>query len=148
MHRLEYVENGSSKFWMAEVNQTTLVVQFGRIGSQGQVQVKTFSTSQAACAERDRKLAEKRRKGYREVAASEADRAKLVATPSVGPLATATSTPQPGFWARLFGAKPVPVVAARPTEICCEYCDWRLAPSALRCENCGARAPSSVNQAA
>jgi predicted DNA-binding WGR domain protein len=64
--RVQFSESGSSKFWEAAVDGQKLVIRFGRIGTRGQTQVKTFATTEEAKAERARLLEEKKAKGYRE----------------------------------------------------------------------------------
>jgi predicted DNA-binding WGR domain protein len=152
MDRLEFVEGGSSKFWMAEVQETTLVVHFGRIGTEGQVQVKKYATAAQACHERDKRMAEKRRKGYRVSTVSDADRAKMTALPlqnlpttgasrgaAFAPASVQVQTPV-GFWGRLLGRKPeVVAVAPKHVEPRCDYCDFLLTPGVKRCTNCAAK---------
>jgi predicted DNA-binding WGR domain protein len=41
-----------------------LTVRFGRIGSNGQIQTKTFPSAAKAAAERDKLIREKAKKGY------------------------------------------------------------------------------------
>jgi predicted DNA-binding WGR domain protein len=70
MRRFEFVGGTSSKFW--EIGQTgsQVTVRFGRIGTNGQTQVKDLDSWDAA-AERVRKLiGEKLREGYQEVGTS------------------------------------------------------------------------------
>ncbi|CAN5719543.1 hypothetical protein BH11MYX1_BH11MYX1_48220 [soil metagenome] len=61
---LEFEEGNSSKFWRARVEGKTLYVNYGKIGSAGQTQVKDFATPAAAQAEFDKLVREKRKKGY------------------------------------------------------------------------------------
>ena len=61
---LEFEEGTSSKFWRARVEGKTLYVNYGKIGSAGQTQVKDFSDSGAATKEYDKLVREKRKKGY------------------------------------------------------------------------------------
>jgi predicted DNA-binding WGR domain protein len=61
---LELAEGGSSKFWRARVEGKTLYVNYGKIGSNGQTQVKDLADPAAARKEYDKLVAEKRRKGY------------------------------------------------------------------------------------
>ena len=65
MARYEFVEGKSSKFWEATVDGTNLVIRFGRIGSEGQTQIKQFTTADAVQKEHDKLVAEKTKKGYR-----------------------------------------------------------------------------------
>lgn len=61
---LEFEEGNSSKFWRARVEGKTLYVNYGKIGSNGQTQVKDFPTSAAANTEYEKLVREKRKKGY------------------------------------------------------------------------------------
>jgi predicted DNA-binding WGR domain protein len=61
---LEFEEGTSSKFWRARVDGGTLYVNYGKIGSAGQTQVKDFGTVDAANKEYDKLVREKRKKGY------------------------------------------------------------------------------------
>jgi predicted DNA-binding WGR domain protein len=61
---LVFEEGTSSKFWRARVDGKTLIVNYGKIGSTGQKQVKDFADTGAATAEYDKLVREKRKKGY------------------------------------------------------------------------------------
>ena len=61
---LEFEEGTSSKFWRARVEGHTLYVNYGKIGSAGQTQVKDFPSDDAAEKEYDKLVREKRKKGY------------------------------------------------------------------------------------
>ncbi|MCW5804857.1 MAG: WGR domain-containing protein [Deltaproteobacteria bacterium] len=61
---LEFEEGTSSKFWRARVEGKTLYVNYGKIGSNGQTQVKDFANSGDANKEYDKLVREKRKKGY------------------------------------------------------------------------------------
>jgi predicted DNA-binding WGR domain protein len=61
---LEFEEGTSSKFWRARVEGKTLYVNYGKIGSNGQTQVKDFADAAAAQRELDKLVKEKRKKGY------------------------------------------------------------------------------------
>jgi predicted DNA-binding WGR domain protein len=61
---LVFEEGTSSKFWRARVDGKTLLVNYGKIGSTGQKQVKDFADAGAAAAEYDKLVREKRKKGY------------------------------------------------------------------------------------
>ena len=61
---LEFEEGTSSKFWRARVEGKTLYVNYGKIGSAGQTQVKDFGDSSGAQKEYDKLVREKRKKGY------------------------------------------------------------------------------------
>jgi predicted DNA-binding WGR domain protein len=61
---LEFEEGTSSKFWRARVEGKTLYVNYGKIGSNGQTQVKDFANPDTAQKEYDKLVREKRKKGY------------------------------------------------------------------------------------
>lgn len=67
MRRFEFVEGTSSKFWQVERKGSTVVVQFGRIGTSGQVQEKSHPSEAAAESAMDKLIREKTGKGYEEV---------------------------------------------------------------------------------
>lgn len=68
MRRFEFVEGTSAKFWMAGVEGTTFTVVYGRLGTDGQRKEKAFPSEDAARKELEKKINEKLREGYREVA--------------------------------------------------------------------------------
>ncbi len=55
---LEFEEGTSSKFWRARVEGKTLYVNYGKIGSTGQTQVKDFADSATAAKEYDKLVKE------------------------------------------------------------------------------------------
>ena len=61
---LEFEEGTSSKFWRARVEGKTLYVNYGKIGTNGQTQVKDFADHAGAVKEYDKLVREKRKKGY------------------------------------------------------------------------------------
>jgi predicted DNA-binding WGR domain protein len=61
---LEFEEGTSSKFWRARTDGQTLYVNYGKIGSAGQTQVKDFGDAASATREYDKLVKEKRKKGY------------------------------------------------------------------------------------
>ena len=63
--QLVNTENGSNKFWEIAIDKAKLVVRFGKTGTRGQVQVKTFADEAMAEKERDKLLREKLGKGYK-----------------------------------------------------------------------------------
>lgn len=64
MKRFEFRKGTSDKFWEVEVRGNILTVRFGRIGTQGHVKKKSFSSAPNALAEEQRLIQEKTRKGY------------------------------------------------------------------------------------
>ncbi|OXJ13178.1 AAA domain-containing protein [Burkholderia sp. AU6039] len=61
---LRFEQGTSSKFWRASVRGTELNVTYGRIGTNGQANLKQFATVERARREMDKLVAEKLRKGY------------------------------------------------------------------------------------
>lgn len=61
---LTYKDEKSNKFWEAALDENKLVVRFGRIGTRGQIQFKTFSTAEEALVEKEKLVKEKVNKGY------------------------------------------------------------------------------------
>jgi predicted DNA-binding WGR domain protein len=64
MARYEFVEGTSSKFWEIVLSGESFTVTYGRIGTNGQTQTKTFATAAAAKTEHDKLVTEKTKKGY------------------------------------------------------------------------------------
>ena len=67
--RLEFVEGTSSKFWEITTDHREATVRYGRIGSNGQTQTKSFTSDAAANTDSLRQINAKLAKGYRELAA-------------------------------------------------------------------------------
>ena len=68
MARYEFYlqEGGSDKFWSVEQEGQNLIVSFGRAGTTGRTQTKSFASEAEAEQSCVRLIAEKRSKGYRE----------------------------------------------------------------------------------
>jgi uncharacterized protein (TIGR02996 family) len=66
MRTFEFVEGASSKFWNITLSGKSFTVQWGRIGTAGQSQEKTFPDEAKAQKEHDKLVAEKLKKGYTE----------------------------------------------------------------------------------
>jgi predicted DNA-binding WGR domain protein len=66
----EFVEGSSSKFWEVAVSGNDVTVRFGRIGTGGQTQTKTFADGEKAQKHAEKLIAEKTGKGYRETSGS------------------------------------------------------------------------------
>lgn len=73
MVHLEFEEGTSSKFWRARVEGKTLYVNYGKIGANGQTQVKDFADNAGAMKEYNKLVAEKRKKGYVDTGAGGGD---------------------------------------------------------------------------
>jgi predicted DNA-binding WGR domain protein len=65
--RLEYVSGTSNKFWEAAVDESKFIVRFGRIGTKGQTQIKSFSSPEIAEGEKQKQVNEKVEKGYKKM---------------------------------------------------------------------------------
>ena len=65
--RFVFIGAGSDKFWEVAVNGSAVVVRFGRNGTIGQSETKTFDNADAAATHAEKKIAEKVKKGYVEV---------------------------------------------------------------------------------
>ena len=65
--RFEFVSGGSDKFWEADVTGNEVAVRFGRNGTNGQTEQKTFADEAAATKHAESKIAQKIGKGYIEI---------------------------------------------------------------------------------
>jgi predicted DNA-binding WGR domain protein len=66
VRHFEFIGASSSKFWEISVSGNSFTVRFGRIGTAGQSQSKTFADEGKAKREAERLIAEKTKKGYTE----------------------------------------------------------------------------------
>ena len=57
-------ENGSYKFWRVRIQGSEQTVCYGRIGTPGQTQTKTFESAEAAHVATEKLIAQKQAKGY------------------------------------------------------------------------------------
>jgi predicted DNA-binding WGR domain protein len=64
----EFIGGSSRKFWEVAVQGNSFTVRFGRIGTAGQSQTKTFADEAKAKREAEGLIAEKLKKGYTETA--------------------------------------------------------------------------------
>lgn len=62
--QLVFTEGSSNKFWRARTDGGRMFVNYGRIGTGGQTQVKDFPTPEKAKSEMEKVAGSKRRKGY------------------------------------------------------------------------------------
>ena len=71
MHKryFEFVGGNSAKFWELGISGTEVTVRFGRIGTDGQTQVKSFPDSAAANRHAEKLVTAKIGKGYVEAVA-------------------------------------------------------------------------------
>jgi predicted DNA-binding WGR domain protein len=62
----EFVSGASNKFWEVSLDEASVSVRFGRIGTPGQTQAKVFADSTRAKSEAEKLIREKLAKGYEE----------------------------------------------------------------------------------
>jgi uncharacterized protein (TIGR02996 family) len=67
MRRFEYKDAKSHKFWEIELEGDAFTVRYGKFGTDGQVQTKTFASEDKAAAEAEKVIKSKTKKGYAEV---------------------------------------------------------------------------------
>lgn len=67
MRRFEYQDAKSHKFWEIEIEGDAFTVRYGKFGTDGQVQTKTFASDDKAQAEAEKVIRSKTKKGYAEV---------------------------------------------------------------------------------
>ncbi|HNC96635.1 MAG TPA: WGR domain-containing protein, partial [Myxococcota bacterium] len=63
MPRFEFVDGSSSKFWEIEQKGSELHIAWGRIGTGGQSQIKSYASDGKAKADYDKLIKEKTGKG-------------------------------------------------------------------------------------
>lgn len=61
---LEFKDSKSHKFWQIELSGASFTVQFGKVGTAGQTQEKTFADASAAAKEAEALIKSKTKKGY------------------------------------------------------------------------------------
>jgi len=64
--RFEFTSGSSNKFWEISLSGNSFTVRFGRLGTAGQSQTKSFADEAKAKHEADHLVAEKLKKGYQE----------------------------------------------------------------------------------
>jgi ParB family chromosome partitioning protein len=79
--RFEFEEDDSSKFWEVMVQDKSVIVRFGKIGSAGQKKPKALASPEAAQKEMEKLIREKTGKGYSEVKLKGIAAPKAVAAP-------------------------------------------------------------------
>ena len=67
--RFEYVGGSSAKFWEIQVAGKDVTVRYGRLGTDGQTQTKSFASDAKALDHAEKTIASKVAKGYQECAA-------------------------------------------------------------------------------
>ena len=63
----QYKDTKSEKFWMIDLEGSEHTVRYGKVGTQGQSQTKTFDTPALARKSYEKLIAEKLKKGYVEI---------------------------------------------------------------------------------
>lgn len=69
----------SQKFWSIDVEGSSFTVNYGKLGTDGQTQVKSFSSSEEAEKQAEKLIAEKTKKGYVETQEAAAKEMKVEA---------------------------------------------------------------------
>ncbi|SAP94706.1 WGR domain [Klebsiella oxytoca] len=72
-----YQDEKSHKFWAVEQQDNELHLSWGKVGTSGQSQIKTFADSATAAKAKQKLIGEKTRKGYAENTAAEKARPRL-----------------------------------------------------------------------
>lgn len=103
MRSFTFSDGKSNKFWNITLQGTGFTVQFGKIGTAGQTQIKDFADAAAATKEHDKLVAEKLKKGYVETTAAAAK-----------PAAAPTPAPAPAKAAPAKAAAPPPAPTPAP----------------------------------
>jgi len=70
MRRFEFADSSSNKFWEVEQEGSDLNVRWGKLGTQGQSQTKSFADDAKCTAAMNKLIAEKTGKGYVETGAA------------------------------------------------------------------------------
>jgi len=115
MVHLEFEEGTSSKFWRARVEGKTLYVNYGKIGSNGQTQVKDFGDAASAKKEFDKLVGEKRRKGYQDAGGGGGGGGGEEADEDEGEEGDDEDEAPPPRKPAPIAAKPIPPPAAKPS---------------------------------
>ena len=66
VRHFEFISGSSQKFWEIGLEGKSVTVRFGRIGTRGQSQTKSYTDESKARREADKLIQEKLRKGYAE----------------------------------------------------------------------------------
>jgi predicted DNA-binding WGR domain protein len=68
--RFEFVGGTSAKFWEIQLAGKDVTVRYGRLGTDGQTQTKSFASEEKAQQHVEKTIASKVAKGYQECAAA------------------------------------------------------------------------------
>lgn len=142
MREFVFKDGPSDKFWRIKLGDKSFDVTFGKSGSKGQTQRKTFASAAEAEKAHDALIAEKVKKGYTET--GDAPASKSAASPKSAPKSPAatksaasakssatprSSAPQNTERASAASAAPAPLVQLEPGErrIDLDPLDWHWA---------------------
>jgi len=143
MRRFEMIEGNSSKFWEIEPSGSDLNIRWGRIGTAGQSQTKSFADAAKASAALTKLVTEKTNKGYSEVGvapgaaigASPAPAAKAAAPQAVSRQAAADGAePSPAASAPAAAPAPAESLDAQCDRVFAAFCT-QLAEGAMKVED-------------
>jgi len=91
--RFEFREGTSDKFWEVETAGVYAVIRYGRRGTEGSTQPKTFGGARAAESYAAKMIEEKVAKGYREVPIGNGSHRKVTAAQLAGQTPAAAAAP-------------------------------------------------------
>ena len=65
---LEYIDETKNinKFWEITIQESKLIIHYGRIGTKGNIKEKTFSSNDETIKEANKSIASKIKKGYQQ----------------------------------------------------------------------------------
>lgn len=109
--RFEFVDDKSAKFWEVSVIAKSVEVKFGKIGTNGQTQMKDFEASDEALKHAEKLVHEKLKNGYQEVKQDAHQNAPQAPTkPAPAPLKPASVKSK---------SSPAPVKTTSSTKMVC-----------------------------
>ena len=114
MRRFEFNEGSSNKFWQIELTGDSFTVTWGRVGTNGQTQTKSFDSATKAETEHDKLVKEKIKKGYAEVDAGSAPAPAAAPTPRAAPAPKPKAASAPAAATATPAARPAPAAPAEP----------------------------------
>src|SRR4051812_21700829 len=83
MRTFVFSDARSHKFWNVDLQDSSFTVSWGKVGTAGQSQTKSFGSPEQASKEHDKLVKEKTGKGYVETTAATAPAAALAAGSSL-----------------------------------------------------------------
>lgn len=118
-------EGTSNKFWAIEVQQTQFTVKFGKIGTAGQTQTKSFGSEAEALKQSQKLIAEKTGKGYVEVGSSPSGpQPELAEQAEESPPVSASSSPPSARPLKKAPEASLSATESRQPEIALDAVDW------------------------